>query len=152
MVSKSLTVNLLAQNSETLLSLLEKSTADIGSKSSHAFNNFFPFISSTDTLFIEIIPVNDYPPHLVPRDSVVHYYENTKIFPFEGINITDEDELCKKDLLYTMEVILENRTATEVLEVCYNMNYYFNKEIFMNAARTFIIDISFFYYSAYLLV
>ena len=81
------------------------------------FYHFLSVNALSDTLLLEIIPVNDHPPVLVPAQETVSYYRNSNIYPFAGIKITDEDTNCTKDFFYIMKVTFENISGTETVKV-----------------------------------
>ena len=75
---------------------------------------------STD-LGITLQPVNDNAPVINTRDSVV-FTENQPLRPLQDINITDADEFCISDSLYSSRIELFNYSSTETLNVRIKIN------------------------------
>ena len=75
---------------------------------------------STD-LGITLQPVNDNAPVINTNDSVV-FTENQPLRPLQDTNITDADEFCMTDSLYSSRIQLFNYSSTETLNVSIKIN------------------------------
>ena len=75
---------------------------------------------STD-LSITLQPMNDNPPVINTNDSVV-FTENQPLRPLQDTNITDADEFCMSDSLYSSRIELFNYSSTETLNVRIKIN------------------------------